>query len=152
MAPQVTKKRSNAPQKQGQKAKHDIKRRKEGNVSGFQKRMAQKPPKVSDQLDVYEYDDKQRKGKSRAAVTLDLSKEEAREFAMEGEEDLDDLERLRQKLRMGEDLEIDSEDDEDIDSDDAFGESDEERFAGHGLKVRTTETWTAALGLTRSSS
>jgi U3 small nucleolar RNA-associated protein 14 len=143
MAPRVTKKRSIAPQKQGQKAKHDIKRRKEVNVSGFQKRMAQKPPKVSDHLDVYEYDDKQRKGRSRAAVTLDLSKEEAREFAMEGDEDLDDLERLRQKLRMGEDLEIDSEDDEDIDSDDAFGASDEERFAGHSLKVCTLKRWTA---------
>jgi U3 small nucleolar RNA-associated protein 14 len=74
---------------------------------------------------------------------LDLSKEEAREFAMEGEEDLNDLERLRQKLRMGEDLEIDSEDDEDIDSDDAFGASDEERFAGHSLKVCAPKRWAA---------
>lgn len=134
MAPRATKK-LHSKQKQGHRVNHENKRNKQFNVAGFQKRMAQKPPKMSNKLDVYEYDDKQRKGKSRAAVTLDLSKEEAREFAIGDEEEVDDLERMRQKIRMGDDVEINSEDDEDIDSDDAFGTSDEERFADYNLKV-----------------
>lgn len=97
--------------------------------------MAQKPPKSSDLLDVYEYDEKQ-KGRSRANVALDLSRDEAREFGIaEDEEDIGEMERIRQKLRLGDDIEIDSEDDEDIDSDNAFDKSDEERFAEYNLSV-----------------
>jgi U3 small nucleolar RNA-associated protein 14 len=109
--------------------------KKNSNITGYQKRIAQKPPKASNLLDVYEFDDKQRKGRTRADVTLDLSREEAREYGVEEQSDEDDLERMRQKLKIGEDGVVNSEDDEDIDSDDAFDQSDEERFREHNFQV-----------------
>jgi hypothetical protein len=115
-------------------------KRKKANIAGFEKRMARKPQmKNSSNMDVYEYNEKEgRKGKSRANITLDLSKEEAREYGIRDDEEneLDDIEKMRLKLKMGDEENIiDSDDDEDIDSDAAFGESDEERFASYNLKV-----------------
>jgi U3 small nucleolar RNA-associated protein 14 len=116
----------------GEKSTKDGK--KNSNITGYQKRIAQKPPKATNLLDVYEFDDKQRKGRNRADATLDLSREEAREYGVE-EQSEDDLERMRQKLKIGENGVVNSEDDEDIDSDDAFDQSDEERFGEHNFQV-----------------
>lgn len=103
------------------------------NASGYQKRQERKK---SDRRtdDLYEYAAARNK---RAGITLDVDREErgyeqSRNSATK-EGDLDnDMEALRQKISasVGDDLGIvDSEDDEDIDSDEAFeGESDEERF------------------------
>ena len=118
-----------------QKEKSTPNGKKSFNIAGYQKRMAHKPPKASNPLDVYEFDDKQQQGRTRANVTLDLSREEAREHGADEQSGEDDAERIRQKLRIGEDGVVNSEDDEDIDSDDAFGQSDEERFGEHKFKV-----------------
>ena len=82
--------------------------------------------------DVYEYaPDASRRSK----VTLALDREEAREYgvASDGNEDMvEDGGATRARL-IGENVDgemIDSGDDEDIDSDGAFDESDEDRFAG----------------------
>lgn len=78
--------------------------------------------------DVYEYQsDKVR----RAHVSLALDKDEAREHGAASDDDTDS--NMRKPRLIGEDAEdedIPSEDDEELDSDAAFEESDEERFAG----------------------
>ncbi|CAG8602509.1 3644_t:CDS:2 [Acaulospora colombiana] len=141
--PKHTEKSTSLKHKLGVQRKKDALntgKRKKANIAGFEKRMARKPQvKKSTGMDVYEYNEREgRKGKSRANITLDLSKEEAREYGMRDDEENepDDLEKMRLKLKMGDEEDvIDSDDDEDIDSDAAFGESDEERFANYNLKV-----------------
>jgi len=130
-----TKKQSNPKKHSTQKANSSGNEKKNFNVTGYEKRIAQKPPKASNLLDVYEFDDKQRKGRVRADVTLDLSREEAREYGVEEQSDGDDMEKMRQKLKIGEEGVVNSEDDEDIDSDDAFDQSDEERYGEHIFEV-----------------
>ncbi|KAF9503812.1 hypothetical protein BS47DRAFT_1402036 [Hydnum rufescens UP504] len=103
------------------------------NASGYQKRLERKnkrPP--TNDPDVYEYSATRDR---RANITLDIDKDELRglgQDTLDGDAANKAMEMLRQKITadMGEDMGVvDSEDDEDIDSDAAFeGESDEERF------------------------
>lgn len=109
-------------------------RKKDANVSGFQRRMAKRPAKASSGMDVYEYNEKDRKGRFRADVALELTKEEVKEYGVDEESDQDDLQKMRDRLKFGDEVPINSEDDEEIDSDDAFDESDEERFGAYNLK------------------
>ena len=99
--------------------------------------------------DLYEYAAAKNK---RAGVTLDVDLEEraiyepSRSGVTERDDVDDDMETLRRKISttMEGDLGVvDSEDDEDIDSDEAFeGESEEERFGNFkfGEKVRRFTT------------
>jgi U3 small nucleolar RNA-associated protein 14 len=103
------------------------------NAAGYAKRHSLKA-KTLGLSDVYEYapDSKIRRSK----VTLDIGRDEAAEFGLsmggggsDGEgSDRDGM--STQPRLIGEGDMIDSGDDEDIDSDAAFEESDEERFAG----------------------
>lgn len=104
------------------------------NATGYAKRHSRKAKSLTGLSDVYEYapDPKIRRSK----VALDIGRDEAAEFGVSrgGDEEANDGEDIRTKARLiGEGDEIDSEDDEDIDSDAAFEESDEERFAGFGF-------------------
>ena len=85
--------------------------------------------------DVYEYQSHKAR---RAHVSLALDKDEAREHGAASDDDTDS--NMRKPRLIGEDVEdedIPSEDDEELDSDAAFEESDEERFAGFSFpKVR----------------
>ena len=98
------------------------------NATGYAKRQARKPKAVHS--DVYEYAPEVLK---RSNITLDLDQDEAAEYGVgtDGGND-EDREQLRARLigENGENERIDSGDDEEIDSDAAFEESDEERFAG----------------------
>ncbi|KZO95969.1 Utp14-domain-containing protein [Calocera viscosa TUFC12733] len=101
--------------------------RRQYNAAGAAKRIASRGNKSS-ALDVYEYTQAKNR---RAAVRQDLDRDEE-ELGRGDADDLGDL-RLPPKFKMpGEDEDgvIDSGDDEELDSDEAFeGESDEERFA-----------------------
>ena len=111
---------------------------KKSNALGYAKRQSRNSNKEPG--DVYEYapDSKIRRSK----VSLDVGRDE--EDLVDGhrgdeDSDGDDVEDMRMRARLiGEGEEIDSDDDEDISSDAAFEESDEERFAGMGFsdKVR----------------
>ncbi|KAK0194413.1 Utp14-domain-containing protein [Armillaria mellea] len=98
------------------------------NAAGYAKRQArkEKEKETAPSEDVYEYaPDAVRRSK----VTLDLDRDEDFGGIPDGD---DEREQLRARL-VGEnedDEMIDSGDDEDIDSDAAFEESDEDRFAG----------------------
>jgi U3 small nucleolar RNA-associated protein 14 len=100
------------------------------NAAGYAKRHSKKAKTVNGlSSDVYEYAPEAMR---RSKVTLDLDREEAAEYGVGTEGDNEDREELRARL-IGEHVEnemIDSGDDEEIDSDAAFEESDEERFAG----------------------
>ena len=101
------------------------------NAAGYAKRQARKTKSIQGlSSDVYEYEPDITR---RSGVTLDLDRDEAAEFRTGSDGDNDQhREELRARL-IGEDGEhegIESEDDEEIDSDVAFEESDEERFAG----------------------
>ncbi|PFH47591.1 hypothetical protein AMATHDRAFT_181790 [Amanita thiersii Skay4041] len=105
------------------------------NAIGYQKRLSQKAKAglTSRSIDdVYEY---QPVKSRRANVRLDLDRDEAREYGIgPGGEIGDNVDRegLRAKLfgEVEDDEKVASEDDEEIDSDGAFEESDEDRFAG----------------------
>jgi len=112
------------------------------NATGFLKRQARKKARQSTSVDdVYEF--KQEKVR-RSRVALRLTKGELAELGRDNASDSEvDGSRDGQpqpKLigQNSDDEGVDSEDDEDIDSDAAFGESDEETFAGYGFirKVR----------------
>ena len=109
---------------------------------GFPRRQARKKARHSTGLDdVYEF---QPEKVRRSKVVLDLTKEELAGLGRGNASDSDgDNHRSGQSHprligQNSEDEGVDSEDDEDIDSDAAFGESDEETFAGYGFarKVR----------------
>jgi len=106
------------------------KSRTQANVAGYEKRQARKTKSATTTSDLYEHlPEKTRRSK----VTLDLDRDEAMEYGVgiDGANE-EEREQLRARL-IGEgmdDEEIASEDDEEIDSDAAFEESDEERFAG----------------------
>ncbi|TFK39375.1 Utp14 protein-domain-containing protein [Crucibulum laeve] len=101
------------------------------NAAGYAKRHSRKEQTLgSNSTDVYEYmPEKSRRSK----VGLDLDRDEAAEFGV-GLDGANEEEREALRARLigeNEDEEmIGSEDDEDIDSDAAFEESDEERYAG----------------------
>lgn len=104
---------------------------KKANVEGYAKRQARKSTSIHGlSSDVYEYAPEMSR---RSKVTLDLNQDEAAEYrvGIDGGND-EDREEVRARL-IGENSEnerVGSEDDEEIDSDAAFEESDEERFAG----------------------
>ena len=82
----------------------------------------------STRSDVYEY---QSHKVRRAHISLSLSKDEAREHGAASDDDTDS--NVRKPRLIGENVEdedVPSDDDEELDSDAAFEESDEERFAG----------------------
>src|SRR6266446_866698 len=82
----------------------------------------------SARTDVYEY---QSQRVRRAHILLSLDKDEAHEHGAVSDDDTDS--NVRKPRLIGENVEdedIPSEDDEELDSDAAFEESDEERFAG----------------------
>jgi U3 small nucleolar RNA-associated protein 14 len=104
---------------------------KTANAAGYAKRQARKPKSIHGlSSDVYEYAPEVQR---RSKVTLDLNQDEAAEYGVgiDGGND-EDREQLRARLigENGDNEGIDSGDDEEIDSDAAFEESDEERFAG----------------------
>ena len=115
---------------------------KKSNAVGFSRRLARKKARQSTSVDdVYEF---QAEKVRRSKVVLRLTNEELAELGRDNANDSEDdnprggqpQPRLIGQNSDGE--EVDSEDDEDIDSDAAFGESDEETFAGYGFirKVR----------------
>ncbi|KIM35627.1 hypothetical protein M413DRAFT_449671 [Hebeloma cylindrosporum] len=117
------------------------KSRTQANVAGYEKRKAQKAKSApTTTSDLYEHiQEKSRRSK----VTLDLDRDEAMEYGVgiDGANE-EEREELRARL-IGEgmdDEEIASEDDEEIDSDAAFEESDEERFAGFFSSKKSKST------------
>lgn len=98
------------------------------NASGYEKRQSLKAAKrKAESSDVYEY----AHGKTRRSkVTLDLDRDEAMDMIGGGGGGEQEEPRARLIGEHEEDEMIDSADDEEIDSDEAFEESDEERFAG----------------------
>ncbi|KAF8167250.1 Utp14 protein-domain-containing protein [Crassisporium funariophilum] len=105
------------------------KSRTQANVAGYEKRQARKA-KSTPTTDLYEHIQESTR---RSKIGLDLDRDEAKEFGtgLDGanEEEREDL-RARLIGENADDEEIASEDDEEIDSDAAFEESDEDRFAG----------------------
>lgn len=117
--------------------------KRKGNAIGFAKRQARKV-KVSSSsanpTDVYEYQAEKNK---RANVSLSLAKDEKLAFNVDDEDEEGDVsERMRGMRRprligeISDDDVIPSDDDEDIDSDNAFEEGDDERFAGFGFSKK----------------
>ncbi|PPQ94586.1 hypothetical protein CVT25_011899 [Psilocybe cyanescens] len=106
------------------------KTRSEANVAGYEKRLARKGKSTATStMDLYEHIQQKER---RSKVGLDVDRNEDYETAGIDGIDEDEREELRARL-IGEnqdDEEIASGDDEEIDSDAAFEESDEERFAG----------------------
>lgn len=107
------------------------------NAAGYAKRHSNKS-KIN-LSDVYDYQpEKVRRGN----VSLTLDKEEAAEWGRDGSDEDDGIDQAALRARLiGENVDdekIDSEDDEELDSDAAFEESDEETYAGFsfGSKVR----------------
>jgi hypothetical protein len=126
------------------------------NALGYAKRQARKSltGKNVSASDVYEFAPEATR---RENVTLTLDAEEAREYRVGIDGDDTDEER-RQALKarlIGENVEnemIDSDDDEEIDSDAAFDESDEDRFAGFfSSRVRLTLSTCFTLGYSQTS-
>jgi U3 small nucleolar RNA-associated protein 14 len=110
---------------------------KKSNAVGFSRRQARKNARQSTSVnDVYEF---QSEKVRRSQVALRLTKEElaelGRDNASESEGDNHGDGRPQPRLigQNSDDERVDSEDDEDIDSDAAFGESDEETFVGYGF-------------------
>lgn len=107
------------------------------NGKGYAKRLARKKAKAEvSSADIYELIQEKTK---RSNVRLDLGHDEVREVDVVYDEPTEDQNEVKRARLIGEnvdDEEIPSEDDEEIDSDGAFEESDEERFAGFfSLKV-----------------
>src|SRR6266550_8307577 len=103
---------------------------KKANVLGYAKRQSRNAKKHTSVDDVYEYVP----GKSRRSnVRLELDKDESKEFGIGNDGEIgDDVDREALRARLvgeaEEDDVIASGDDEEIDSDGAFEESDEKRF------------------------
>lgn len=102
------------------------------NAAGYAKRHSKKVKTAHglQSSDVYEYAPELTR---RSKVKLDLDHDEAAEYGVgvDGDND-EERDELRARLigENGENEMIDSGDDEEIDSDAAFEESDEDRFAG----------------------
>ena len=113
--------------------------KKASNVAGYAKRKSLKGKALADASDIYEYQpEKVRRGK----VRLDLEKDELQGVGgddSDGEGSVSGRVRPRLVGENDEDDRIGSDEDEEIDSDAAFDESDEEQFAGFNFssnKVR----------------
>lgn len=129
------------------------KRQADFNASGYAKRQQRNAAKKQGAGldDVYDYrQDKVR----RANVRLQLDKDEEAGFGAGSDDDEDeDIEegggnrRPRLIGELDDDERIASEDDEEIDSDAAFEESDEERFAGFDFGKRAKEKKVSILSL-----
>ena len=106
-----------------------------GSSKSRRRRGRQNAPRNPLHSDVYEY---QSQKVRRANIPLSLNKEEKNEHGSDSDGDL--VANIRRPRLIGESVEdegIPSEDDEELDSDAAFEESDEERFAGFSFpKVR----------------
>ncbi|KAF9650064.1 Utp14-domain-containing protein [Thelephora ganbajun] len=110
---------------------------KKSNAIGFSRRQARKKARQSTSIDdVYEF----QPGKvRRSKVALCLTKEEHAEFGRdnasdsEGDNHRDGQPQPRLIGQNSDDEGVGSEDDEDIESDAAFGESDQDTFAGYGF-------------------
>ena len=105
--------------------------RAQANIAGYEKRLARKA-KSNPTTDLYELVPEK---SHRSKVALDLGRDEEFELRV-GEDDYDndeERERLRARLigEIEDDEKIASDDDEELDSDAAFEESDEERFEGY---------------------
>ena len=102
------------------------------NAIGFTRRQARKKARQSTSVDdVYEFHPEKVR---RSKVALRLTKGELAELGRNDPSDSgDDNDQSKPRLigLNSDDEGLDSEDDEDIDSDAAFGESDEETFAGY---------------------
>ena len=116
---------------------------KKSNAIGFSRRQARKQARQSTSIDdVYEF---QPEKVRRSKVSLRLSKGElaelGRDNASDSEGDSHRDGQLQPRLigQNSDDERMDSEDDEDIDSDAAFGESDEETFAGYGFTPKVCQ-------------
>ncbi|KAF8510410.1 Utp14-domain-containing protein [Hysterangium stoloniferum] len=109
-------------------SKKNFQSKRKANAAGFAKRHARKAA-VQTADDVYEYSSEKNR---RSAIKLSLDKEE--EMGVEADFDADEVDysALRARIMdLGDKADvINSEDDEEIDSDNAFEESDEDRFAG----------------------
>jgi U3 small nucleolar RNA-associated protein 14 len=116
------------------KSKESLLGHKRANAAGFQKRIKGNQPK---NMDVYDFNDDVTGKHRRSYVSTDLTSEEKRELGGD-QDDLepDEIGRVRRQLQSGEDGVVLSEDDEDIDSDEAFDATDEETFGAFKLKVR----------------
>jgi len=117
------------------KSKESIVGRKRANAAGFQKRIKGNRSK---DMDVYDFDDDAKEKHRRSHVSTDLTKEEKRELGDQDDLEPVEIERVRRQLQSGEDGVVLSEDDEDIDSDEAFDATDEETFGAFKLKARHT--------------
>ena len=110
---------------------------KTSNAIGFSRRQARRKARQSTSVNnIYEF---QPEKVRRSKVALRLTKEELAELGRDNASDSEDdghrggQPQPRLIGQNSEDEGVDSEDDEDIDSDAAFGESDEETFAGYGF-------------------
>ncbi|CAL1694682.1 unnamed protein product [Somion occarium] len=130
-------------QKPKQSRRPQAKSLKQNNLRGFAKRQSlksQRSSKYSESSDVYEY---QPENVRRSKVKLQLEKDEldGARRDISGSEDEDDGPKrngLRPRLVGENDDEggLGSDEDEEIDSDEAFDESDEERFAGFNFSTK----------------
>lgn len=106
-----------------------------GSSKSRRRRGGQNTPRNPARSDVYEY---QIQKVRRANIPLSLDRDEENEHGFDSDGDL--VVNVRKPRLIGEDVEdekIPSEDDEELDSDAAFEESDEERYAGFSFpKVR----------------
>ncbi|KAG6818499.1 hypothetical protein H0H93_004542 [Arthromyces matolae] len=102
--------------------------KKKANAAGYAKRHSKKAQTLNGVSDIYEYAPASVR---RSKVALDLDREETSGLGigLDGDEETTDQLRARLIGEDGDDEGIASEDDEEIDSDAAFEESDEERFA-----------------------
>jgi hypothetical protein len=110
---------------------HISKKTKKHNSSGFQRRKSERKS-LSQGNDVYEYQPEPLK-RSRQSVSLKVDREETVGVGSEDDDEEDEDLVARVKAQIAGDGAVASDDDEEIDSDEAFEESDEERFAGFGF-------------------
>ena len=114
------------------------------NAAGYAKRHSKKAKAINGLgSDFYEYAPEATR---RSKVALDLDRDEAAEYGVGLDGDNEAREELRARLigENGDSEMIDDADDEEIDSDAAFEESDEERFAGFSFANKVcilTRSW-----------
>jgi U3 small nucleolar RNA-associated protein 14 len=113
------------------------------NALGFSKRRSRLSKASTKLSDVYEF---QNEKVRRSGVALALGRDDIagveRQNNSDNEEEWKDPSKGARLIGENEDNEmIDSEDDEDIDSDAAFGDSDEETFAGYGFSRKVARIY-----------
>lgn len=118
------------------KGKQDKKKK---ALAGYASRRARKPASNADFNDVYEFStDKRDTKRLRLGIGMDLTKDEALELGQGVDDGISEGEARDTGAQIAKLLEegdtLPSSDDEDLDSDQAWGSSDEEKFAGYGFK------------------